>query len=112
VISDDFRLGKSLAFSIGKHVFGVPNFIPVGQEPTFPKQRIFLRASLLVCRISVGQESSPKNEIFRFGGQASGLPIFSCRVGFHTPPMNFLSARCKTAPYIKPIFQLSRKPTL
>jgi len=26
----------------------------------------------------------------KLGGQASGLPIFSCRAGFHTPLMNFL----------------------
>ena len=31
-------------------------------------------------------------------------PNFPCRTGFYTLPTNFLSARCKTAPYIDPIF--------
>ena len=43
-----------------------------------------------------------------FGGHASGVPNSPCRAGFYTLPTNFLSARCKTAPYIKPIFHLGR----
>ncbi len=45
----------------------------------------------------------------KFGGQAFGLPIFSCRTGVYTLPTKFFSARCKTAPYIKPIFTLTRQ---
>ncbi len=45
----------------------------------------------------------PSELRFRLGKSLT-LQLPFCRAGFYTLPMNFLSARCETAPYIKPIF--------
>jgi len=60
------------------------------------------------------ENGNKKNLLFRLGRSlalrnfSAGTPlacrISLCRAGFYTLPTNFLSARCKTAPYIEPIF--------
>ncbi len=70
----------------------------------------------LACRFSlVGQGFIPCRQIFSSARCKTApyiKPIFLCRAGFYTPPTKFFSARCKTAPYIKPIFiSVGQSPT-
>ncbi len=51
-------------------------------------------------------------QIYPLGGHASIVPNFPCRAGSYTLPTNFSSARCKTAPYIKPILSAGQTLTL
>jgi len=66
------------------------------QEPNLPKNRFFSTTVTLLPTM--------RGRSVKFGRHTFGVPIFPCRAGFYTLPKNFLSARYKTAPYIKPNF--------